>query len=217
MKSEMSKKTIHLSLNVILLSIGILSVIFYFLHVMIGQMNYPNYDYLSQAVSDLTSDSSPSKGIARFFSSLYGILSSLVMIGFLYTFRNENVKILKIGVYLLSSMYIISAVGYALFPLSSDTNIHHFQNVMHIVVTIAVVLLTISSLILLAISFKKINKLPYFILTVLTFAVLMIGSISIGFVPKAYFGLAERLSVFSVVLYLLVISYFNYDYHQKTT
>ena len=213
----MNKERIYLNLNVVLLSVGVLAVIFYFLHVILGSINYPGYDFLSQAVSDLTSDSSPSKVIARFFSSFYGILSSLVMIGFLYTFRNEKIKILKIGVYLLSSMYIISAVGYALFPLSSDTNINNFQNVMHIVVTIAVVLLTISSLILLAISFKKINKLPYFILTVLTFAVLMIGSISIGLVPKAYFGLAERFSVFSVVLYLLVISYFNYDYHKKTT
>jgi hypothetical protein len=61
------------------------------------------------------------------------------------------------------------------------------------------------------------NRLIYFILTVLTFAVLMIGSISIGVVPSAYFGLAERFSVFSVVLYLLFISYFNYDYHKKTT
>ena len=213
----MNKERIHLSLNVILLSVGILAVIFYFLHVLLGSIHYPGYDFLSQAVSDLTSDSSPSKEVARFFSSLYGILSSFVMIGFLYTFRNEKLKILKIGIYLLSSMYIISAVGYALFPLASDTNINNFQNVMHILVTIAVVLLTISSLILLAISFKKINKLPYFICTVTTFAVLMIGSISIGFVPKAYFGLAERLSVFSVVLYLLVISYFNYDYHKKTT
>jgi hypothetical protein len=213
----MNKERIYLNLNVVLLSVGVLAVIFYFLHVILGSINYPGYDFLSQAVSDLTSDSSPSKVIARFFSSLYGILSSLVMIGFLYTFRNEKVKILKIGVYLLSSMYIISAVGYALFPLSSNTDINNFQNVMHIVVTIAVVLLTISSLILLAISFKKINQLTYFILTVLTFAVLMIGSISIGLVPKAYFGLAERFSVFSVVLYLLVISYFNYDYHNKTT
>ncbi|PKK98490.1 MAG: DUF998 domain-containing protein [Tenericutes bacterium HGW-Tenericutes-2] len=213
----MSKERIYLNLNVILLSIGILAVIFYFLHVILGSIHYPGYDFLSQAVSDLTSDSSPSKVIARFFSSLYGILSSLVMIGFLYTFRNEKIKILKIGVYLLSTMYITSAVGYALFPLSSNTDINNFQNVMHIVVTIAVVLLTISSLILLAISFKKMNRLIYFILTVLTFAVLMIGSISIGVVPSAYFGLAERFSVFSVVLYLLFISYFNYDYHKKTT
>ena len=213
----MSKERIYLNLNVILLSIGILAVIFYFLHVILGSIHYPGYDFLSQAVSDLTSDSSPSKVIARFFSSLYGILSSLVMIGFLYTFRNEKIKILKIGVYLLSTMYITSAVGYALFPLSANTDINNFQNVMHIVVTIAVVLLTISSLILLAISFKKMNRLIYFILTVLTFAVLMIGSISIGVVPSAYFGLAERFSVFSVVLYLLFISYFNYDYHKKTT
>jgi hypothetical membrane protein len=213
----MSKKRIHLSLNVILLSIGILSVIFYFLHVMIGQMNYPNYDFLSQAVSDLTSDSSPSKGIARFFSSLYGIFSSLAVIGFLYTFRNERQKLLKIGIYLLSSMYLISAVGYALFPLSSTTEINNFQNIMHIVVTILVVLLTISSLIILAISFKKNSQSIYFILTILTFSILMIGSITMGLVPKAYFGLAERFSVFSVVLYLLVISYFNNDYHKKTT
>ena len=207
-------KRVVINIHMILLIIGIFSIVFYFLHVILGSMSYPGYDFLSQAVSDLTSDDSPSKEIARTFSTLYGVFSGILSIGLFYTFRKESYRLLKLGIYLIGMMYLVSAVGYGLFPLSSDPNINNFQNIMHIVVTILVVLLTIASLILLMISFKKKDLKVYFILTLMTFLILMIGSIATGLVPAAYFGLAERFGVFSVVIYIGVISYFNYEYHQ---
>lgn len=202
-------------LKIALLGVGFLSITFYFLHVILGTINYPGYDFLTQAVSDLTADGSPSKEIARTFSTLYGIFSSFLAIGLIYTFRNENYKLLKWGIYMISLMYIVSAIGYGLFPLSSSHDVVGFQDIMHIVVTILVVLLTIGSLIILMIAFKKIKERTYFLLTLITFLLLMIGSISTGLVPPSIFGLAERLSVFSVVIYIGVISIFNYTYQEK--
>lgn len=201
--------------SIIILIIGILSVLFYFLHVVLGSMNYPGYDPFTQAVSDLTSDDSPSRSIARFFSGLYGICSSVVSIGLFYVFKSEQNKLLKIGIYTLGIMYLTSAIGYALFPLSSSENLGGFQDIMHIVVTILVVLLTIISLLLLIFAFKKAKQTFYFILTVVIFSFLMLGAVLTNLVSPNYFGIAERFSVFSVVIYLGIISYFNYDYHRK--
>jgi len=199
----------------IVLILGFLSIIFYFLHVILGTINYPGYDSLSQAVSDLTSDDSPAKAIARTFSSIYGIFSSLVSLGLFFAFKSEKSKILKTGIYLLATMYLTSAIGYSLFPLANTGDISNFQNIMHIVVTILVVLLTIISMIILMISYKKQKLTLYLWLTIITFTALMFGAFATNIISPDYFGLAERFSVFSVVIYLGVISYFNYDYHKK--
>lgn len=206
----MRKQNVLGSLSLWLVVFGFLSIIFYFLHVVFGTINYPGYDSLSQAVSDLTSDDSPAKTIARLFSSFYGIMSSLVALGLIYAFKKDDRKILKAGIICLSIMYLVSAVGYGLFPLSSAQNVNSFQDTMHIVVTIIVVLLTIVSLSLLIFGFKKAGYIKYQLITFLTLLTIFLGSILSGILPKEFFGLAERFSVFGVVLFLGVIVVFNY-------
>lgn len=201
-------------INEVILSLAVAGIIFYFLHVLLGTINYPGYDSLSQAVSDLTSDDSPSKVIARTFSGFYGLFSSLVAIGLIYIYRKEDQRLLKYGIICLSVMYLISAIGYAIFPLANTNDVSDFQNIMHIVVTGLVVFLTVIAISLLIISFFKLKFKLYFVLSVITFLMLMLGAILTNVVEKEYFGLVERFSVFSVVIYLGIIGYFNYDYHK---
>lgn len=80
----------------------------------------------------------------------------------LCTFKNEKNKLLKYGIYFLGSIYLISAIGYALFPLASNNDVTDFQNIMHIVVTGSVVFLTVESLSILIISFNR-NKLKIYL------------------------------------------------------
>jgi len=199
----------------LILVFALLGIIFYFLHVVIGTINYPGYDSLSQPVSDLTGDSSPVKAIARVFSSFYGVFSSLVGIGLIYTFRKEKNKLSKYGIFFLSIMYLVSAIGYALFPLASTNDLTDIQNIMHIVVTGLVVFLTVLALSMLIFSFFKEKEKLYLIITLITFIVLMLGAILMNAFGDEYFGLFERFSVFSIVIYLGVISYFNYHYQKK--
>lgn len=49
-------------------------------------------------------------------------------------------------------------VGYECFPWVSDENALTFQNIMHIAVTVAVVVLSIASLFVIAIGAKKDNR-----------------------------------------------------------
>ena len=47
---------------------GVVGTIFYFLHVILGEINYPGYQPLAQAVSDLTAATAPSREIASALS-----------------------------------------------------------------------------------------------------------------------------------------------------
>lgn len=193
------------------LCLALLSVIFYFLHVYLGSINYPGYDSLRQAVSDLTAHYSPAKEIARIFSNLYGLFSSLFAFFLMFLFKKDNNLGLKVAIYMISIMYIISAVGYSFFPLSNDV----FQNMMHVIVTICVVFLTILGMILLMIAYRKMTEKFYFYFTLISFLILLLGAILTNIVSENYFGLVERLSVYTVVIYLLFLGYFSYQYQIK--
>ena len=59
---------------------GVLSIIFYLLHDIIGAINYPGYNWMSQAVSDLTAADAPSFVIASGFTKVYAILHCIALV-----------------------------------------------------------------------------------------------------------------------------------------
>ena len=76
---------------------GILAAIFYLLHDIIGAVNYPGYDWTSQAISDLTAADSPVYVTAHGFSVVYGIFSCLCSALVCILVKNER-KSLRIGI-----------------------------------------------------------------------------------------------------------------------
>ncbi len=72
----------------IIMVMAVMAVIAYFLHVILGTLAYPDYDTLRQPVSDLTACGAPSEHVARLYSNLYGLLTSLVSIMVLIQLRN---------------------------------------------------------------------------------------------------------------------------------
>ena len=95
----------------------------------------------------------------------------------------------------------VSNVGYAMFPLAdSGKEIASFQEVMHMVITATVVLLSIISLICLIIAGLKKNGIRGLgIWAAVALTMMMIGAIGQGVVPSQYFGIVERFSVFAAV------------------
>ena len=198
---------------------GILAAVFYFLHVYYGAQNYPNYSHLSQAVSDLTATDAPSFVIASRFSAVYSMFSVMGCTVLCLIVSNQTNKSFRIGVYLYAIMNWVSAIGYTLFPLSGKGFQGTFQDIMHFyVVTIAVVLLSIVSLLLIFIGgrrYKGTKRIAILGLMALLF--MFVGSIGTGAAPEAYFGLFERFSVFSVVIYTAFLGLFGFTYkHQHT-
>ena len=75
---------------------------------------------------------------------------------------------------------------------------------MYIVVTALVVLFSIVSLILIAIGGRK--TIPSLsVWAIICFAAMLLGAIGTGVMPKAVFGLFERFSTFSAVVFNAVL------------
>ena len=196
--------------------LGVTGGVFYFLHVIFGRIYYENYNPFAQAVSDLTADDSPSRHIASIFTIFYGIFTVIFSIGFFIYIRNKINKIIKNASCIFCFMEIISFVGYTLFPLSRSSPVGAFQNKMHILVTIFVVLSTIVSLILFITGFLKTKIYKYMgIISLCALLILLTGAILLSVVPKGYFGLAERVNVYSIIIYTGILSVWMFTYINK--
>ncbi len=184
---------------------GLMSVVFYFLHDIIGARCYPGYEWTKQAVSDLTAVDAPSYVVAGGISTVYGICSCVCAAFLCVMVRNER-KVFKIGIYLFSLMLAVSAVGYSLFPLSSGGYDGSTQSFMHVyVITALVVLLSIVSLILIAIGSFKDKQKALGILAIAAFACMFFGAIGNALLPKEIFGVVERFSTYSAVVFTAVL------------
>lgn len=178
--------------------LGIISLISYAAAVIFAPLAYPGYDWISQAVSDLSADTAPSRVLWNQLSALYmpcGIvcctLCSLAVKGKL----NRQ---LTLGINLFTAMNWVSAVGYAMFPLPQSGKPQNFQGIMHLAVTGAVVLLSIASLALIIYGGMKKKTLPSLaVWAVITLGMMLLGAVGTGLLPAEYFGIPERLSVFS--------------------
>lgn len=192
---------------------GMLSVIFYLLHDMIGAMNYSGYNWMSQAVSDLTATDSPSFVIASGYVTVYKILNCLCCALLCILIKNEKSKTLRIGVYLFSIMNFISAIGYALFPLSSAGYDGTAQSFIHVyVLTTLVVLLSIISLILIAVgSLKGEYKHKVLgLLAIISLVLMFIGAVGSANVSKEIFGVVERFSTYSAVVFTGILGIYGF-------
>ena len=180
--------------------LGVISLLSYTAAVIFSPLKYAGYNWISQAVSDLSAVNAPSRELWNQLAALYvpcGIVS--VMAVCVYVGGKLN-KALRTGIYLFAAMQWISAAGYAMFPLTEAGSPSGFQNVMHIVVTAAVVLLSIISLIMIAAGGfrdRRWRSLSWWALAALV--MMMIGGVGSGLVPREYFGIPERFSVFAAV------------------
>jgi hypothetical membrane protein len=192
---------------------GVIGVLFYFLHVIFGTLFYEDYNPMAQAISDLTASNSPSKNIARPFSLFYGIFTVSFSTYFFVYFRQKINKCAASGAGFFCSMTIVSFLGYTFFPLSESGYAGTFQDKMHIAVTVAVVLLTIISLILFMIGFFRTQNIKYLgIVSLCTFLLLLTGAMLLNVLPKELFGIAERINVYSIVIYTGILSFWMYKY-----
>lgn len=182
---------------------GIIALVSYTLAVVFSPKAYPGYDWLSQAVSDLSAESAPSRILWNRLAAPYGICS-VVCPTLVSVFVCENKvsdKLFRLGVYLFTIMAWVSAIGYAMFPLAdSGKEIASFGEVMHIIVTAAVVILSIVSLVLIIISgFKKAGIKTLGVFALIALLMMLVGAIGQRAVPPEYFGIVERFSVFAAV------------------
>ncbi|MBR6407219.1 MAG: DUF998 domain-containing protein [Clostridia bacterium] len=184
---------------------GIVSLLSYTAMVVFSPLAYPGYDWLSMAVSDLTADGAPSQALAGQLNALFGPCAVVSVMAVCVAAGACRSKLLKTGIYFFAAMEWISTAGYGMFPLSKEEEISAFQNTMHIAVTALVVLLSIASLVLIAAGAIRCQPRSLGVWAIVCLAAMMLGAVGTGAMPKAVFGLFERFSTFSAVIFNAVL------------
>ena len=178
--------------------LGVVSFLSYTAAVVFAPLTYPGYNWMAQAVSDLSAANAPSLALWNQLSALYNacevVCATVVCIGI----QGQKTKLLRSGIYLFAIMEWISAVGYRMFPLSSSGYAGAFQDVMHMVTTALVVLLSIVSLTMIIVAgAKSKNCRSYGVCAADAWAMMLVGAMGMKIVPAEYFGVVERFSVFA--------------------
>ena len=178
--------------------LGIVSLLSYTAAVVFSPIAYPGYRWTAQAVSDLSAANAPSLSLWNQLSAFYNtcevLCATVVCIGI----QGQKTKLLRTGVYIFAVMEWISAVGYRMFPLSDSGYAGAFQDVMHMVVTAAVVLLSIISLtVIIVAGIRDRHCRSYGICAGAALLMMLVGAVGMKLVPADYFGVVERFSVFA--------------------
>ena len=100
-----------------------------------------------------------------------------------------------------AAMEWVCNVGYNLFPWVQDAPPSNPHNIMHLVVTVLVVVFSLASLVLVAIGVGKEQIKSLRIWAIICLVAMIIGPIGTCMFPKAVFGLFERFSTFSAVVF----------------
>lgn len=197
--------------------LGLVSLLSYTAAVIFTPSAYPGYNWMAQAVSDLSANNAPSKMLWQQLSALYdvcGIVSIMMVCVFIQGKLNKTIRI---GIYLFAAMHWIANVGYALFPLSDSGNAEAFQDIMHIyVITVLVVLLSIISLVVIMIGgYRNGQYRTLAVWATIALLLMFAGALGTNIVPKEFFGIPERFSVFAATGFNAVLGIYLYYGFEK--
>ena len=180
--------------------LGPVALLSYAAAVVFSPLADPGYNWMAQAVSDLSAAGAPSRALWSRLAAPYDLCAPLVPLlacVSLSQTRRGN-RPLRLGVGLFAAMSWVSALGYGMFPLTEAGAPSGFQNAMHLAVTALVVLLSIASLALLLAGGLKGRAYPALSACAgAALALMLAGAIGVNLAPAAYFGVFERFSVFA--------------------
>ena len=178
--------------------LGVVSFLSYTAAVVFAPLAYPGYNWMAQAVSDLSAANAPSLALWNQLSALYNVCEVVCVTVVCIGIQGRKTKLLRSGIFLFAIMEWISAVGYRMFPLSSSGYAGAFQDVMHMAVTALVVLLSIVSLVIIIVAGAKSKSCrSYGVCAAVALAMMLVGAMGMKLVPAAYFGVVELFSVFA--------------------
>lgn len=186
--------------------LGVAAFISYTAAVVFSPLAYPGYNWMAQAVSDLSASNAPSLQLWNQLSSLYNVCTLVCAMMVCLGIQKKGTRLLRSGIYLFTIMEWVSAVGFGMFPLSESGYAGTFQDKMHILSTVIVVLLSIISLVLIMIAgIKNRSCRSYSIFAGIALGMMLVGALGMNLVPKEYFGIVERFSVFAATGFQAVL------------
>ena len=178
--------------------LGVVSFLSYAAAVVFAPLAYPGYDWMAQAVSDLSAANAPSLALWNQLTALYNACEVVCVTVVCIGIQGRKSRLLRSGIYLFAIMEWVSAVGYRMFPLSDSGYAGAFQDGMHMVVTALVVLLSIVSLTVIIVAGVKDRECrSYGVCAAIALAMMLVGAMGMKIVSAGYFGVVERFSVFA--------------------
>lgn len=184
---------------------GIISLLSYAAMVFLSPLAYPGYDWMSMAVSELSAKGAPSEALANQLNALFGPCGLVSIMAVCLGVVNCKSQMIKAGIYFYAAMEWACNVGYSLFPWVSDEAASYPQNVLHLAVTVLVVVFSLVALVLVAIGARQEQMKSLGIWAVVCLAAMLIGPVGTALLPQAVFGLFERFSTFSAVVFNAVL------------
>jgi len=194
----------------ILLSSGMLAVVIYLLHIVIGGYLWENYSHLHQPISDLTATGAPNRFLLLLFTNIYGGLALMFAVASTFFIRKGYNRLVFWGGISFILLHIFS-ISYSFFPQDLPDAEPTFNGLMHLVVTVLIVPFTILTPLLIGLGLRKENawnKFGNFSL-ICGILIILFGGLTGFFFAKQlpYFGLVERINIGTLQIWTFVLSY----------
>jgi hypothetical protein len=198
------KKTLMLS--------GIAAALIYTGTVILGGLLRPGYSHLSMAISELVAEGAPNRAFLSTLFLLYNILTGAFGVGLLLKIKS-HVQGSVSGIVGASALIAVGLAGVLMelaFPQEPGGTATTFAGTMHFVMAGVASLGTMAAVLLLAFWFRKVPALAgYFAYSVISVAIIFISG---GMTAAAManqsplFGLLERITILTFILWLFVIA-----------
>ncbi|MCR5671491.1 MAG: DUF998 domain-containing protein [Butyrivibrio sp.] len=194
---------------------GVAALISYIVAAYFCRAAFPGYNWMEQAVSDLSAWSAPSKQLWEKLAAVYSA-GSIVCTTCVAIFVSENKissKLFRVGIYLLVIMSWVSKIGYGMFTLDdAGKAVGGIDEVMHMIVTALVVILSIASFVILIIAgVKRKDVRGIGIWAAIFFAMMLMGPIGMAVFPPEYFGIGERFSIYSAIGFEAILGLYLFN------
>lgn len=196
-------------------SFGMISVISFFTHTILGNILWKGYNPIRQTISELTADGAPNAQLLRILVGVYEVCFLIFMVGMIIIAINRHQLSIKIGYFLLLLTAIISIIGFNTFPMSIAL-IVSIQNLAHILVTIILLCSTILTVTLISIGYLKTEKFKA-LGRISLFAAIVSSFFSLVFWYADFhgynnIGLLERLTIYPFHMFTFIVSWYYFRY-----
>lgn len=198
-----------LSLSDVLMLSGMMAIVFYVLHVVIGGIKWKGYSHLQQPISDLTATGAPNRELMLTLTTIYGLLALLFAVSFAIFKSQEHSHLVLFGGFAFIVLHLVSIL-YLLFPQDLPGAKATLKGRLHIFITTLIVPFTILTPFLMGFGFISEPQWHKFgMYSIITgILILVFGGTTAIFYAKRlpYFGLIERLNIGTLQVWTFVFS-----------
>lgn len=188
---------------------GMLAVVFYVVHVVIGGLKWKGYSHLQQPISDLTATGAPNRNLMLTLTTIYGLLALLFAVSFTSLKSREHNPLVFWGGVSFIVLHMVSVL-YPIFPQDLPDTETSFRGRMHILITALIVPFTILTPFLVGFGFiSEPQWYTFGLYSIITGILILVfgGTTAIFYAKKlAYFGLVERLNIGALQVWTFVFS-----------